>query len=374
MHLPFRGDVSRDLLGHEEHALPVQLAMELSRRKMLKTRSRAECYLLTSRDDAGVTSAVVIPDWGANVLGLTFQAHDWAWPIPILEAVDIATIAAKPASYGVPILAPTPGRVGHNQNGRFRYGGKDYSVRPSRHGFLRNLEWTVASRSDAAITCVVDVLPDAAAAADEFPFEFRAEYQVEITSRAMRCRLRIHNTGGHVQPIAVGWHPYLHRTGECVLCLPARSRWELDQEREPTPTGRILAVGGHDDFRAGRLVNGDDHWDDVFTDLAYEQDMAACWVEETVPTLLQDGTNVPTRLRRTVNLIAASSSTGPRKIHNVQLYTPPDRNAICIEPLSAPPNAINLLDQAHEQAHVCELQPNDSVVHTIIIGLEIALE
>ncbi len=332
--------------------------------------SVVNCYSLTTRDDAGVTTAVVAPAWGANVLDLSFQAHDWAWPIPILEAVDIATIAAKPTSYGVPILAPTPGRVGHNQNGRFRYHRKDYRISPARHGFLRNLPWTVMSQSSTSITCVVDVFPSGiVATGDAFPFEFRAEYQVAVTSGRLRCRLRIHNTSERLQPIDVGWHPYLHRTGECVVRLPARGRWELDKEPEPTPTGRILAVGPDDDFRDGRPVNTDQHWDHVFTDLTYEHDIAACWVEETAPNLLKDGSCVPIRLRRTVDLIATSSSTGPRKIQNVQLYTPPGRNAICIEPLSAPPNAINLLDQAHERAHVCELYPDKDVIHEIVIGV-----
>ncbi len=340
---------------------------------MPKTSSPVELYDLTFRDDTGVTSAVVAPAWGANVLQMSFQADDWKLPIPVLESVDFDTIAAKPTSYGVPILAPTPGRVGKNQDGRFRYDGNNYCVAPTRHGFLRNLPWAVKSQSDTSITCEVDVLPSHnVAARDAFPFEFRAKYEVEVTSARLRCRLLIHNTSRHVQPIDVGWHPYLHRTGECVVCLPARSRWELDRKPEPTPTGCILAVCPHDDFRAGRLVDTDDHWDDVFTDLSYERGEASCWVEESAQIVKKNDTHTPAHIRRTVSMIADSGPDGPRKIQNVQLFTPPGRNAISIEPLSAPPNAINLLDAAHQQAHVCELNPGDEVVHEIVIGLETA--
>lgn len=45
---------------------------------MLEEPSRAECCVLTSRNGTSVTSAVLAPEWGANVLGLSFQAHDWA--------------------------------------------------------------------------------------------------------------------------------------------------------------------------------------------------------------------------------------------------------------------------------------------------------
>ena len=78
---------------------------------MADARRGVELYPLVCGDDEGVTTAVVAPCWGANVLALSYQSREWAWPIPVLEAVDIASIAAKPTSYGVPILAPTPGRA-----------------------------------------------------------------------------------------------------------------------------------------------------------------------------------------------------------------------------------------------------------------------
>lgn len=334
-----------------------------------------ECYSLASREEVGVTTAVVAPSWGANVVGLSFQSHDWTWPVPILEAVDMASVSASPTSYGVPVLAPTPGRVGRNQNGVFKYRGKEYRARPSRHGFLRTLAWTVVDKSPAAIVCVADVLPSRNAAADNaFPFEFRAEYHAKVSLRTMHCRLRIHNTSRRVQPIAAGWHPYLHRSGPCVALVPARSRWELDGEREPTPTGRILEVGPDDDFRKGRLIDTGEHWDDVFTDVVYKRGVAVCWVQESTRILTRDGLRVPTRLRRTVSMIGNSSADGPRPIENIQLYTPPGRNAISIEPLSAPPNAINLLTGGHDRACLCQLDPGKDVVYEIAIGLETAPE
>jgi galactose mutarotase-like enzyme len=221
------------------------------------------------------------------------------------------------------------------------------------------------------MTCVTDVFPSQVATAhNAFPFKFHAKYHIEVTARALRCRLRIQNTGERVQPIDVGWHPYLHRSGPCVVRLPARGRWEFDKEREPAPTGRILEVGRDDDFREGRLVNTDEHWDDVFTGLLDEAGIASCWVEETTPVPLKKGPPAPTRIRRTVSMIANSGPDSPRTIENVQLFTPPGRNAISIEPLSAPPNAINLLNLKHERANVCELNPEEDVVHEIIIGLE----
>src|SRR4051812_9289378 len=79
------------------------------------SRSAAEVrswHLIREDEETGTTSAVVVPSWGANVLALALQHPDLTWPIQLLESVDLATIALKPTSYGVPLLAPTPGRVG----------------------------------------------------------------------------------------------------------------------------------------------------------------------------------------------------------------------------------------------------------------------
>ena len=73
-----------------------------------------ELHALVHRSENGVTRAVVAPAWGAAVVALSVQETDWSWPVPVLEAVDLATMAAKPTSYGIPLLAPVPGRTGRD--------------------------------------------------------------------------------------------------------------------------------------------------------------------------------------------------------------------------------------------------------------------
>ena len=96
-------------------------------------------HALVHRSENGVTRAVVAPAWGAAVVALSVQETDWSWPVPVLEAVDLATMAAKPTSYGIPLLAPVPGRTGRDQSGRCTYRGEEYRLVPTRHGFLRDL-------------------------------------------------------------------------------------------------------------------------------------------------------------------------------------------------------------------------------------------
>src|SRR5688500_16955866 len=153
-----------------------------SRRTTL-SRSAAEVHswhLVREDGEQGTTSAVLAPSWGANVLAVALQHPDLAWPIQLLESIDLATIALKPTSYGVPLLAPTPGRIGGQEPG-FVYEGRRYAAIPPRHGFLRNRVWETTSSSPDAVVCALDV--DAGSTPEgAFPFEFKARYEVQLVS------------------------------------------------------------------------------------------------------------------------------------------------------------------------------------------------
>jgi hypothetical protein len=75
-------------------------------------------FELQHRDSGSCTRAKVAPAWGCNVVAFDFRSIEWASSVRVLEAVDIATVAAKPGGYGMPILAPTAGRVGDRGSDR----------------------------------------------------------------------------------------------------------------------------------------------------------------------------------------------------------------------------------------------------------------
>lgn len=259
----------------------------------------------------------------------------------------------------MPILAPTPGRVGSNQNGTFRYDGQDYLIKPSRHGFLRDMPWQIFEKLPNAITCFVSIKPEQfLATKGVFPFDFQAKYRIRVTHQCLHCKIKIRNGGDNKQPIGVGWHPYLHRSGPCTVYIPARLRWELDHAEEPTPTGILKQVSGKDDFRYGRFLDREEHWDDVFTGLVSNNRIVSCYIDEQTEILTKTGQRSGF-VRRSVNLLHDTICHGSVPMRHMQLFTPKGRNAICLEPLSSPPNAINLLAQAHPRSDVCEIAPGE---------------
>ena len=283
----------------------------------------------------------------------------------------MATVALKPTSYGVPVLAPTPGAVGRNQSGFFSYAGQTYRAVPARHGLLRHLAWDVVEAGAAATRCVLSVVPPAVTAEPVFPFELKAEYDLHLVPGGFRCSLAVENPAPRTQPLAVGWHPYLYRSGACTVHIPAESRWEIEGEKEPVPTGRILGVQGKDDFRRPRPVPLDEHWDDTFTRLP--DGPVSCWTEEELPVLTKAGDSARARVRRIVRFTTARGAGSAMPLRHIQLYTPPGRSAICIEPLSAPPDAVNLHARGIEDADVCELAPGDRVRFEAEIVAEVTL-
>jgi aldose 1-epimerase len=335
------------------------------------SRSAAEVrswHLVREDEEQGTTSAVIAPSWGANVLAVSLQHPDLAWPIQLLESMDLATIALKPTSYGVPLLAPTPGRVGGKESS-FVYEGQRYAAIPPRHGFLRNRAWETIESSPDAVVCALDV--DAGLTpAGAFPFEFKARYEVQLVNGGFRAALRLENSSSRTQPLAVGWHPYLFRSQACSLHIPAASRWELNAADEPTPTGRIVRVEDQDDFHRTRQLGWDEHWDETFTDLP--KGPVSCWTEEVAPLRTNAGGKVMGRIRRVV-AFNAGEGRGARPLRHVQLYTPPSRQAICIEPLSAPPDAVNLLAAGNTRADVSALAPGEEAIFEAEFRIEVSL-
>jgi aldose 1-epimerase len=318
-----------------------------------------ELHRLTHTGAAGTSTAVVAPAWGANIVGFAFHRQDLLWPISFLETVDAASLAAKPTSYGAPILAPTPGRLGTTP-GAFVFDGREYRMAQARHGFLRNLPWTVVERSPASITCAVEVEPRESLGS--FPFSFRAEHRVTVADGFLHAELSFRSTGAGDQPISAGWHPYLHRDPGCRLLIPAASRWELDTSEEPLPTGRLSPVGGASDFRGGRVLDSAEHWDVTLSDLAMADGVATSSLDSELSVLNAGGQRVEIAVRRVVRSPLA----------NVQLYTAPGRAAIAVEPFSSPPNAVNLLAAGHTHAGVHRLRPDHAVRFAMALGLLVA--
>ncbi len=150
--------------------------------------------------------------------------------------------------------------------------------------------------------------PDLLAA---FPFPHRLEMVVEVDGRSLSVVTRIRPTGTRAVPVSFGYHPYLRlpggrRSGR-RLRLPRRLRVELDERGIPT--------GHRSPAPAESEPIGSRAFDDLFELVAGR-------------TLSIEGGG-----RR------LSVDYGPG-YRFAQVFTPPGESVVCLEPMTAPTNAL----------------------------------
>lgn len=101
-----------------------------------------------------------------------------------------------------PILFPTVGKV---RGGRTLIDGEWYEI--PQHGFLKVLDFSVESQTDASVTFSVTDSEETRKAYP-FPFRFLATYSLEDGVLTMNCR--VENIGDGTLPYFIGTHPGFH--------------------------------------------------------------------------------------------------------------------------------------------------------------------
>jgi galactose mutarotase-like enzyme len=143
----------------------------------------------------GVARAEVVPERGAIVS--RFDVAD----VPIL-CIDRATLEdpTKNVRGGVPFLFPTAGRLEGD-----RYRGREMK----QHGFARNMPFAVTRRETHSVTLSLGANDESRA---RFPFEFRIELTISVSGSVSGSELciaqRYQNLGAERMPLHVGFHPY----------------------------------------------------------------------------------------------------------------------------------------------------------------------
>ena len=119
--------------------------------------------------------------------------------------LDQATLGdpSKNVRGGIPVLFPSPGPL---TGDRFVHGGRSGSMK--QHGFARTMAWETRSVSvtDAAQATLVLRSDEATRAA--YPFDFVLTLTFSLAGTRLRLDLQVENTGDATLPFAFGLHPY----------------------------------------------------------------------------------------------------------------------------------------------------------------------
>lgn len=250
---------------------------------------------------AGALRLAVRPDLGGCITGL------WHDGTPVMRSTEPTELEMSHKSASYP-LAPYSNRVGHRH---FRWQGKDYTTAAnfsnnphSLHGVAWLRAWELVSSAADELTLRYEHQADA-----HWPFAFAVEQHFSLAPQQLSVRLVFTNTADIPQPVGLGWHPYFPKRARSRLRAELSGRWESGADQLPT---HLVAQRGIDD-EASQLA-----FDNCFEGWAG----AAHISDEKFSLQL--------------------SSSLPCLV----VYTPPDKDYFCVEPVSHVNNAIQMADPA----------------------------
>lgn len=240
---------------------------------------------------AAECAATIAPDRGGLVTSFKVRERE-------LLYLDQQTFLdlSKNVRGGIPILFPSPGKL---TDDRWQHEQRSGSMK--QHGFARTRPWDVVSATGQNVILQLESDDETLAM---YPWQFAATLEVSIAASRLRLTMLIENTGEYAMPFALGYHPYFAVTDK------RRATLETDATRQfDSITQRTGAVGGFD-LAAGEL---DVHLLDQ--------------KQRHMTLALGDGGRITVR-------------ASPDFAHWV-IWTVPGKDYVCVEPWTAPGNALN---------------------------------
>ena len=307
-------------------------------------------FTVTTRTQPGVSGrdpTIFVLDDGAGGRAEVWPAlgfNCFRWQI-VRDGKTLDLLYADPALFGdgrptrsgIPVLFPFPNRI---RAGRFAWEGKEYrlptndpSGKNAIHGFACRAAWRVvgqgADADSAWVTGEFQASRDAPDCLALWPADHRIRVTCRLMAGALRVEALVENPDDKTLPFGLGYHQYFRTPfapdGDAAACLvraPAREAWTLV---DSLPTGERTPIDPDRDLQTPRMLGGL-QLDDLLTGVPS--------VPEG-PAGLCDRGGVQCG-GETLHLSASAD------FRDVVVFTPPHRNAFCIEPYTCTTDAINL--------------------------------
>jgi aldose 1-epimerase len=311
--------------------------------------------IVTIVDDASDAKARILIGLGFNCFSWRPVLNDgpremfWAHP-------DFIGGDERPSGSGIPLLFPFPGRIA---GAKFSFGGRDYQLEPGDafgnaiHGFVHNRPWRVIEQRDNRVVGEFHASLDDASILKHWPSDFRIRASYEIRAQELVSDIRYENVGSGPLPCGFATHTYFRLplaeasdAEQTLATVPATRYWDVI---DMIPTGRKSEVEADQSLDGKRQLSGRSY-DTTFTGLVHD-------ANGIVRTELAD----PKSGRRLVQ-------TFDKAFRQCVVYTPPHREAICMEPYTCVPNAIRMIESGAETG-LQIMQPGESFATTIRIAV-----
>jgi galactose mutarotase-like enzyme len=172
---------------------------------MYSIESNNNIYTLT--DSSSNSSVEVAPDRGGVIIRWQHQGQDFLY-------MDWERFADPALSVrgGIPILFPICGNLPNNT---YELEGQTYELK--QHGFARELPWRVIDRNTddaASLTLRLTSSPETLAC---YPFEFELTFTYRLQGNTLTLLQRYTNGSSRTMPFSTGFHPYFPASDKTQL-------------------------------------------------------------------------------------------------------------------------------------------------------------
>lgn len=216
-------------------------------------------------------------------------------------------------------LSPFACRVRH---GCYAFGGRDYQLEGrfqaaghAAHGLMYDVDFEVVGSGSDEQSAWLALAADYPQNDDGYPFAYRMNVCYRLDSDGLNVTTRVHNTGATAMPLADGWHPYFRVGGRA-------DDWTL----QLNSTQRLV-------FDDDLVANGE-----VVADTRFQTALSLQSIE-------LDNSFVLTDAHRAACILSGEAARlriyPDRSYPYLQIYIPPERDAVALENLSGAPDCFN---------------------------------
>ncbi|RAM50951.1 MAG: aldose epimerase [Hapalosiphonaceae cyanobacterium JJU2] len=271
-------------------------------------------YILT--DEIANSQLEVVPERGGIITCWRVQGQEILY-------LDTQRFANPELSVrgGIPILFPICGNLPENS---YTYNGKQYTLK--QHGFARDLPWQVTdqvTQNAASFTLTLNSNEQTRAV---YPFDFQVSFSYKIQGNTLEIQQQYTNLSLETMPFSFGFHPYFLTQDKTQLEFEIPAQEYQDQRSK-----EIHAFDGNFDFNQDEI------------DVAFKQLSSQC-------ASVSDNSR---RLKLTLE--------SDKIFSTLVFWTLKGKDFYCLEPWSAPRNAINTGE------HLTILQPGATCAASVRI-------
>ncbi|GGB99797.1 aldose 1-epimerase [Dyadobacter sediminis] len=277
---------------------------------------------LVVQDSATKNRFVVIPELGGIVRQLSLLKDETLFSV--LKTPATPHLLTEDSRSASELLFPFASRI---PDGKYRFLGKDYELDKNEDGNLNAIHGLVRKKPFEIEEQIIEDqyalirLSFHLKELKGYPFElqFSVTYKLDAAG-TFTLKYEAENKGTSPAPVMFGWHPYF------LLGNESADAWKIN-----IPSDEIVA------FDYNSIPTGKEPFTVDMPTLLYKKAFDNCFVirsqnDSAVTQLISENQDVTLNVRQGI---------GADKFNFLVVYTPPARDCVAIEPLTANVNAFN---------------------------------